>query len=205
VKNAVLRAHKSFHNLLNNKGFRCAAVTVWALVVLTALYLYFFQRSFVQSHLQSIFAISIFIGYSAYLILGSLRGFTLIPSTYLIFLGIPFFSPAPLFALTLVGILISSSCIYFLSDSMHFYDFFQIKYGRKVDRIKSLVQKNELPIVIGWSFFPLAPTDLICYICGILEVDIKKFLLGVFIGEGTISAVYIFFGNYILRFLHLKP
>ena len=51
------------------------------------------------------------------------------------------------------------------------------------------------PIVILWSFFPLAPTDLVCYVCGALKVDLKKCLLGVVIGEGAICAIYIFMGT----------
>ena len=55
--------------------------------------------------------------------------------------------------------------------------------------------RRELPIVIAWSFFPIAPTDLVCYVCGALKVDLKKCLLGVTIGEGAICAIYIFLGG----------
>jgi uncharacterized membrane protein YdjX (TVP38/TMEM64 family) len=64
-----------------------------------------------------------------------------------------------------------------------------------------LLQRHELPVIIGWSFFPLAPTDLICYVCGGLRVNFPKFLLGVLIGEGTICAIYIFLGGEALRWL----
>ena len=60
------------------------------------------------------------------------------------------------------------------------------------------------PIIIGWSFFPLAPTDLICYVCGVLRVRFWKFLLGVTLGEGAISAIYIYGGDQILWWLGLK-
>ena len=55
--------------------------------------------------------------------------------------------------------------------------------------------------MIGWSFFPLAPTDLICYVCGSLGVGVRKMLLGILIGEGTICALYIFLGRQLLSFL----
>jgi len=58
-----------------------------------------------------------------------------------------------------------------------------------------------LPIVIGWSFFPLAPTDLICYVCGSLGVGVPKMLLGILVGEGIICALYIFLGRQLLSFL----
>ena len=64
------------------------------------------------------------------------------------------------------------------------------------------LEKNELPIIIAWSAFPLLPTDLICYICGTLEVGLKKMLLGVLIGEGITCAVYIFFGHQLLNYFN---
>jgi uncharacterized membrane protein YdjX (TVP38/TMEM64 family) len=63
-----------------------------------------------------------------------------------------------------------------------------------VSRLRALLRRRELPIVIAWSFFPLAPTDLVCYVCGALKVDLKKCLLGVVIGEGAICGIYIFMG-----------
>ena len=179
-------------------------IVIWILFVGTALYLYFFKKSVIQGQLQSFFAISIIIGYSAYLVMGCLRGFTLIPASYLIFAGIPFFSPIPLFILTLAGILVSSALIYFFAESLRVYEFFARKHEQKVARIRALMQKHELPIVIGWSFFPLAPTDLICYVCGTMKIDFKKCLLGILIGEGSICAIYIFLGDSLLRFVHLK-
>ena len=71
--------------------------------------------------------------------------------------------------------------------------------------MRAILQKHELPIIVGWSFFPLAPTDLICYVCGVLEINFPKFLLGVLLGEGAICAIYISAGASALRFLQLKP
>ncbi len=43
------------------------------------------------------------------------------------------------------------------------------------------------------------PTDVLCYVCGSLKINFKKFLIGVVIGEGTVYAIYIFLGDYFLR------
>ena len=61
-----------------------------------------------------------------------------------------------------------------------------------------------MPIIIGWSFFPLAPTDLVVYVCGVLRVDVRKCLLGVLIGEGAICAIYTFAGDALLRAWHFR-
>jgi uncharacterized membrane protein YdjX (TVP38/TMEM64 family) len=183
------------------KYFRIA---VWLGIVAAASYLFVFQRGLIQGGLQGVFYYSLFAGGLIYLLAGCLRGFTLIPSTYLVFLGIPFFPPVPLFLLTIVGILISSASIYFFSESLGLEEYFERMHMDRVLRIKGILQRNELPIIIGWSFFPLAPTDLICYVCGLLEVDFWKFLFGVLVGEGTICGIYIFLGDHLLRFLHVR-
>jgi len=177
-------------------------IFVWILLALGALYLYFLQPDFFQNQLRSAFGLSVFFGYAFFLILGSLRGFTLIPVTYLIVLGLLFLNPLPLFVLIMLGILISSASIYFFSEFMRLGTFFEKKYPKKILRLKNAFAKNELPIIIFWSFFPFLPTDLICYVAGSLRVDLKKLLLGILIGEGITSGLYIFFGNQLIRYLH---
>jgi uncharacterized membrane protein YdjX (TVP38/TMEM64 family) len=175
----------------------------WIFFILIALYARFFHQSFFQNQLEMAFHFSIYFGYALFLILGSLRGFTLIPVTYLILLGILFFQPLPLFILTLGGILISSVSIYYFSEFLHLDSFFEKKYSKQILQIKSALQKNELPIIIGWSAFPLLPTDLICYVVGTLRINLKKLMLGVLIGEGITSGVYIFFGHQLTQYLHI--
>ena len=49
-------------------------------------------------------------------------------------------------------------------------------------------------IVIGWSFFPLVPTDLICYVAGIAKMSYKKLVAAVVIGELPLVTFYVFAG-----------
>jgi uncharacterized membrane protein YdjX (TVP38/TMEM64 family) len=190
---------------LNRPNIKFFQITIWFVVVVGAIYLYLFQRNLIQAQLQRAFFYSLVVGGFIYLLAGCLRGFTLIPSTYLVFIGIPFFPPTPLFLLTITGILISSASIYLFSKSLHLDEYFEREHKHRVVKVRSILQKNELPVIIGWSFFPFAPTDLICYVCGVLQVDFWKFLFGILIGEGAICATYIFFGNHVLRFLHVRP
>jgi uncharacterized membrane protein YdjX (TVP38/TMEM64 family) len=178
---------------------RALLIALWLAVVAGALYLFFFQRELLQNRLQDSMSSSILVGSVVYLFFGCIRGFTLIPSTTLVVTAIPFFPPALLFGLTITGILISSASIYLFSEALHLDETLTRKYGRRVGALTMALQKYELPVIIGWSFFPLAPTDLICYVCGVLRVDFRKCLLGVGIGEGAICGVYIFLGNLALR------
>jgi len=174
----------------------------WLLFLMTFLYLYFFRSNVLTSELRGAMSASIVTGYVAYLLIGCVRGFTLIPSTSLVLLAIPIFPPLPLFALTLAGILISSMSIYYFSESLHLNDAFQGKHGARVKKLKEILQGNSTIIIFTWSLFPLFPTDLICYVCGVLRIDFRKFIVAVLLGEGTICGFYIFLGSYMMQLLH---
>lgn len=181
---------------------RWLLATIWFVLAGSALYLYFFRRDAIQRDLASAFSASMVTASAIYLALGAIRAFTLIPSTYLVIAALPFFPRAPLLVLTLAGILVSSAIIYWFAESLHLEELFERgKHKAQVDKLRVLLQRHELPVIVGWSFFPLAPTDLICYVCGGLRVNFPKFLLGVTLGEGTICAIYIFFGGEALRWL----
>lgn len=142
--------------------------------------------------------------YGVYIALGAVRGFTLVPSTTLVLAALPFMPPGPLLIATVIGIMISSTSIYYGSAALKLDQKIAKKHPEIIARLTDLLNRYELPIIIGWSFFPLAPTDLICYVCGVLRVRFWKFLLGVTLGEGTISAIYIYGGDQILRWVGLK-
>jgi uncharacterized membrane protein YdjX (TVP38/TMEM64 family) len=161
----------------------------------------FAVKAWLAAHLSQATAGGPAVGYALFLALGALRGFTLVPSTTLVLAALPFFPPWPLFAATLVGIAISSTSIYYFSAALKLDRRLAAKYPEKVARLTDLLNRYELPVIVGWSFFPLVPTDLICYVCGVLRVRFWTFLIGVTIGEGAICAVYIFGGDSLLRFV----
>ncbi len=55
--------------------------------------------------------------------------------------------------------------------------------------------------VLVWSFFPLVPTDLICYVAGIVKMPFKYLLIGVVVGESILVYCYVFLGAEFLNFL----
>jgi uncharacterized membrane protein YdjX (TVP38/TMEM64 family) len=183
---------------------RLLLIGMWLLLVSGSLYLYIFHRESIRNQLNNAFSLSILVACLIYLLLGSLRAFTLIPSSFLVLAALAFFPTPLLFVLTLIGILISSSVIYYFAESLQIAEAIERRHATQLARVKSLLARNELAIIIGWSFFPLAPTDVICYVCGIMEVNFRKFLFGVCLGEGTICAIYIFLGDHVWRFLRLK-
>ncbi|HKW02786.1 MAG TPA: VTT domain-containing protein [Vicinamibacterales bacterium] len=183
---------------------RSFLVVLWLALVGGAIYAFVFHRDLIRDELGGAMSVSAVAGGAVYLLLGAIRGFTLIPSTTLVLAAVAFFPPAPLFALTLAGIVISSACIYWFAESIGIDEVLKRRHPAAIARLTELLEKHELPIIIGWSFFPLAPTDLICYVCGVLRVNFLTCLIGVAIGEGTICGIYIFVGDKLLHWLTLK-
>jgi uncharacterized membrane protein YdjX (TVP38/TMEM64 family) len=176
-------------------------VALWVGTVVAALYVVLFHRELLRGELQSAASTSIVIAGGVYLLLGCVRGFTLVPATVLVVVAIPFFAPITLLLLTLAGILVSAANIYWFSRALHIDDVLVPRHARHVVRLQTALARYELPVIVGWSFFPLVPTDVIGYVCGTLRVNFAKYLVGIAIGEGTICALYIFLGAHAMRFL----
>ena len=184
---------------MNHAQLRRILGALWLVGVVLAVYVALFHREAIQSRLAAATATSVVAGGAVYLLLGCLRGFTLIPVTSLVVVGIVFFPPIPLFVLTLAGILASSASIYYFSGALHLDELLQRKHAHQIDRVRRLLDRHGFPIIVGWAFFPFAPTDLICYLAGVLRIRIVTLLAGVAIGEGAICAIYIFLGDRMLR------
>lgn len=174
---------------------------IWIAAIALGAYFYVARTDLVREEFLVLSSSSNALAGTVYFLLGSLRGFTLIPVTYLIPFGLLFLSPVVHFLLTIGGILVSSASIYYFAERLRLAHYFETRHAGHVERTRQLLRRRELPIVIAWSFFPFFPTDLICYVCGSLGVDVRKMLAGVFVGEGLICALYIFLGRQLLSFL----
>ena len=189
---------------MSHHTLRRLLVCAWLAIVSTGVFLFVFRRDALGETLGHVSSISFLAAAGVYLAFGCLRGFTLIPSTTLVLLAVPVFPPVPLFALTLAGILISSTSIYFFTEALHLDEVLASLHEERLARLKTAMARYELPVIVGWSFFPLAPTDLMCYACGVFGVRFWKCLVGVAIGEGAICGIYIFLGDSLLRALHWR-
>ena len=138
----------------------------------------------------------------AFLTVSILRGFTLLPSTPLVIAGTLLFPSQPylVLAVSIVGILLSSSMIYWFSDLLGFSEFFE---HRKPEMIHKLKVKLEHPFgfafVALWAFFPLVPTDLVCYVAGVTRMNFGKFIFSIGSGETILCLIYIFGGAAMIR------
>lgn len=189
---------------MTHTRLRRLLTTIWVVGAGAALYLYFFHRDAVEDALAGATGTSLIAGGALYLLMGCLRAFTLIPVTSLVLLGIVFFPPLPLFVLTLAGILVSSASVYYFAEALHVDEVLRRKHGHQIDPVQRLLERYGFPIIVGWAFFPLLPTDLICYVSGVVRVRIATVLGGIAIGEGAVCGIYIFLGDSLLRSLGLR-
>ena len=149
-----------------------------------------FLINFIQSFKTEIFA--------TYILLTFLRGFFLIPSTPFVIGGGLLFPEKLILilAISMAGVMFSGTCLYYFSDLLGFSKFLNKKYPSQLDRLKNLLNRPKSTfIVIAWSFFPLIPTDLICYAGGIVKMPFKYIISGVFIGELMLDIIYVYFGS----------
>jgi uncharacterized membrane protein YdjX (TVP38/TMEM64 family) len=172
---------------------------VWALFVAAFAFLYYRYSARWGAGLTQLATSSAWLAYAVYLLLGAVRGLAFIPVTNLLVLAIPLFPPLPLLLLTLAGIALSSASIYLFAGSLKLGEYLERKHASHMERLQGALRRNPTAIVTAWSFLPVVPTDLICYVCGAMKISFRRFLLGVLAGEGAICAIYIFAGASLLE------
>ncbi len=185
--------------MIHNRAVRYGLFVLWVAIAAGALYLYFFQREAVQAEMRNAMSASFWAASISYLVIGALRPLTLVPATFPLLVAMPFFDPWVLMALTIPCIAISSAICYWFAEALHLDELVETKYPQHIRKLKELLQSYQLPIIIGWSFMLFLPTDVLCYVCGSLKINFKKFILGVVIGEGAVYTIYIFLGDWVLR------
>ncbi len=137
-----------------------------------------------------------------YFVLSVLRALTLLPSTPLVLAGTLLFPEQPfaVLAVSMTGILLSSTLIYYFSDYLGFSEYFE---GHKPAFAHKIREKLEHPLgslfVAAWAFFPFVPTDLVCYLAGTTRMTFWKFIAAIFVGELILCVCYIFFGGSLLK------
>lgn len=125
-----------------------------------------------------------------YYLLLSFQGVIFMPSP-LILVGALIFNPIELFVVNMAGVMTSATIVYYFSNYLECDVYLETKYSKYTHKIKAKLMDKELPLIVGWSFFPMTPTNLIVYIGSSLRINVFKCLLGVFIGESIINAFFI--------------
>lgn len=186
---------------LGQRG-RLVALVIWATVAATALSLFLaFQHHLSAESVRGWFDDNLLLASAVYTLLLSVRGVFLVPSTPLLFIGIAVF-PGPLvWTMNMVGILTSSALVYTLVRGFGFDYMLREKYEARTRQLSGLMRKHGVPVIIGWSFFPVVPTDVIIYTAATLRMSLMRCLMAVGIGEGVLITFYVAGGATLLAFL----
>ncbi|MDX2414554.1 MAG: VTT domain-containing protein [Bacteroidales bacterium] len=165
----------------------------WIAVVIVILALYFLNKDlFDITFLKEYVVENKFLVVTIYLLILTFIGLTFIPSTPFAVAGVLLFPPLEAYFINLVGIVTSSVIVYYFTRYLRLDIWIENKYPAQIEKIKKALRKKEMPIIAGWSLFPIVPTDLIIYVSSTLSIPFWKCLIGIIIGEGTLNAFYIF-------------
>ncbi len=177
----------------NKIKVRRKTLFIWIAVIVVTLILYFVNRDFFDISFLKVYVIDHkALVLSLYLIILTFIGLTFIPSTPFALAGVFLFPPLEAYTINLIGIITSSIVVYYFTQYLRLDVWLESKYPAQIEKVKKALRKKELPIIAGWSFFPVVPTDLIIYVSSTLNIPFWKCAIGIIIGEGSLNALYIF-------------
>ena len=153
----------------------------------------------VRQYVQDNFAIVVLL----YLIVISLRGLVFLPSTPVLLIGVVIFPPWQNYWLNLIGIALSSFIVITAIQRFGFANSLERLRASSpaYHRMELQLARFGPPIIVGWSFFPFVPTDLIVYLATLIRMRTATILLSVLAGEAVLMAIYVFGGSALLDLL----
>lgn len=186
------------------KSYRKIIKYVWVLVIVLSLTSYLlFPEYFTAEALRNWIAGNHQLLIIIYVILVLVRSVMFIPSTAVLVMGISLFpeQTAFLFIVNMLGIIAGSLLLYYASNLFDVNSLFGSGKQEQLTKIKEKINRYGFSIVLGWSFFPFVPTDLICYVAGLTKMRLTKFLAAVIIGESVLVLIYLLSGKELMSFL----
>ncbi|HDZ41187.1 MAG TPA: TVP38/TMEM64 family protein [Bacteroidetes bacterium] len=166
---------------------------LWLVIIAILLALYFINKDWFDiSFLQRFVDDNKFLVITIYLLILTLIGLTFIPSTPFAMAGLLLFPALETFIINMIGIISSTAIVYYFTRFLGLDKWIELKFPKQIEKTRKALSNKELPIIIGWSFFPIVPTDLIIYVGSSLRISYLKSVTGVLIGEGALNALYIF-------------
>jgi uncharacterized membrane protein YdjX (TVP38/TMEM64 family) len=176
--------------------FKRKTFIAWLVVVAVVLTLYLTHQDRIDVNwIRGLVHDNRFLIVPFYILLLSVLGLAFIPSTPFAIAGVFLFDPTAAYVFNLVGIITSSTIVYHFARFLGLSEIFETRYPKQTGKVRAALDHKELPIIVGWSFFPVVPTDLVIYVASTLKIPLWKCLLGVLLGEGALNALYLFSVN----------
>lgn len=181
--------------------------TLWLVlvaVVLGLLLLYpdWLNRDSIANYLEGLGSMALVV----YIVISLLRGILMIPSTPFVLAGAIAFPDMPLIILliSVAGVVAGAFLVYSFPSFGSYDEYLEAKYPSKIALLRERLHGRwSFWIITGWSFFPLVPTDLICYVAGMVGLRFRRLVAPVMAGEVPLVAIYVFLGVGIGEWLRL--
>ena len=133
-----------------------------------------------------------------YLLMCMTRSLLMIPVTPFVLAGAITFPDLLMlvFGISLAGIVVGAFLIYSFPAFGGYDRLLEEKYPAKIALLKKNMHgKRSFWIIAGWSFFPLVPTDLICYVAGMVRLPFRKVVGPLMVGEIPLVTIYVYLGS----------
>ncbi|MDD9959367.1 MAG: VTT domain-containing protein [Gammaproteobacteria bacterium] len=141
-----------------------------------------------------------------YILVSLTRAALMIPSTPFVLAGAISFPDMPIvvWIISAAGVVVGAFLVYSFPSFGSYDEYLEEKYPDKIAFLKEKMQGNyAFWIIAGWAFFPLVPTDAVCYVAGMAKMSYKKMIIPLLVGQLPLATVYIFLGTEIGEWLRL--
>lgn len=174
-----------------NKLFKSIIFLFWLSIIFI-----FFKC---QLYNDGVHKITIFLNtypqYSAllFIMIASLRIFTLVPCTVFIIIAGILFSPSEAFILTTIANLLSEILLFFFTK-LTFGMNYQNKIIDKYSKIYNVIEKNNIQILALGVSSPVVPSDVVCFFSALTGISFNKYIVTVFLADTPVILLYTFLG-----------
>jgi uncharacterized membrane protein YdjX (TVP38/TMEM64 family) len=140
----------------------------------------------------------------AYIFITFIRGLFLFPSTPFVLAGAILFPDklTEVWIISMAGILFSATLLYFFAEKVGFGEYLKEKHPEKINKIQQQLNKPQGKWMVAiWAWFPFIPTDIICYVAGLVKMRYTLMISGIFLGESILVSIYLYLGKDILSWI----
>jgi uncharacterized membrane protein YdjX (TVP38/TMEM64 family) len=186
------------------KKIRRIILIIWiSTVVSFGIYVLFHRELLSPTYLLEVFRWFGIWAIALYIFVSMFRSIIFLPSLPLVIVGTIYAPDMPhaVYGISMACIWFSGSLVYHFSHLLWLDEIFSKKV--RDPKIKNSIDKYWAYIISFWSFFPVLPVDVACYLAGTVRLNFFKFFVALTIGEGTVVAIIVYGGSELMRYFWL--
>ncbi len=178
------------------RKIRKTFLILWLFLVISFWWYLLFHRELLDpEYLLWIFRSFWWWAIALYIFISLFRSIILLPSLPLVIVGILYAPDMPhlVYLVSMLGIWFSGTLVYHFSHIIGLDSIF--RHHVHDPHIKKSIDKYGAYIISFWSFFPVLPVDVACYLAGTVRMKFWKFFLALTIWEWLVVAIIIYGGK----------